>query len=140
APDVVGNVMPSETAAALEFMVALRRDFGADAVLERFGSLNPGMTSRGGRRFSVQWTLRSTDDGSVLWSRREQGIPGAVVSRHLTGPSGRYEPDPFFSDEPLVGRGEQNWSTEVRARDPVQQADAVQRALASRLPRARDEG
>jgi len=139
-PDVVGGTLPAEVEPGPELWVALRRDFGADAVLERSGRVEPGRSDRGGRPFSVQWTLWSTDDGSVLWSRREQGVPGAVLSRHLTGPAGRYEPDPFFSDEPIAGRGEQRWTRDVLAREPAQQAEAIQRALAARLPRARREG
>lgn len=136
---LVGPTLDPGVPLEVEVLRGIRRDFGADAVLERTGRLLPGRVAGDGEPFAVRWTLLSTDDGSVLWTREEQGGPGRVVSRHVVGPQGRYEPDPFFTDEPIVGRGNQDWVTEERAKDVVDQAWLVQRALAARLPAARPE-
>jgi hypothetical protein len=115
---------------------ALRRAFTVDAVLERAGRPLPGVVAGRGTAYAVRWTMLSTGDGRVLWTREETIAPGQVTSRHLVGPQERYEPDPFFSDEPLAGRGGTDWVAEVEAREPSELAAAVQQALALRLPRA----
>lgn len=135
-PAVVGAAMPGGAAPGPQLLRGVQSRFGVEAVLERVARVLPGGVAGGGRAFAIRWTIVAPGSGEVLWTREEIGGPGVVVSRHMTGPLSRYESDPFFSDEPIIGRETGDWITEVRARDVVEQAAVVQRTLAARLPRA----
>lgn len=109
----------------------LGEQFGVDAVLT---TAVAGLQSLGYAEgtLRVEWTLRSRD-GAVLWSGRRVGSPQRAERRSLTGPIGA--DDPFFSDEPILGREPERWTTATPAQGLDAFVDGLVADLALTLPR-----
>jgi hypothetical protein len=132
--DVVGRVEGASGEADRALLVELVRVFAVDAVLIPELRALDGATVSGESDIALRWTFVDVADGAVQWTREEVATPGQVTARHLGSPGSRFEADPFFQDEPQVGRGGQTWVTEVRARTPEQLAEVLVGSLVARLP------
>ncbi len=132
--DVVARVEGANADPTRELLDELVRVFSVDAVLIPELRALPGATVGGPAGQELRWTFLRAADGAVCWQATEIVRPGQVTARHLGSPGSRFEADPFFQDEPQVGRGGQTWVTEVRARTPGEQAEFLLRGLAARLP------
>jgi hypothetical protein len=132
--DVVARVEGARDEPTRELCDELVRVFSVDAVLIPELRALPGATAAGDAGLELRWTLIRAADGAVCWSATESVKPGQVTARHLGSPGSRFEADPFFQDEPQVGRGGQTWVTEVRVRTPEEQAAFLLRGLSTRLP------
>lgn len=133
--DVVGRVEGASGEASRELLAELVRVFAVDAALIPEIRALDGATISGESDLALRWTFVDVASGAVLWTQEEAAKPGQITARHLGSPGSRFEADPFFQDEPQVGRGGQTWVTEVRARSPEELAEVLLGGLVARLPR-----
>jgi len=111
----------------------LRSEFQIDTTLVRTGRAIRGygdpMTA-----FVVTWSLIDNASGATMWTA-EQGGGTQRASRAAVKGESPYSDDPLMSDEPMVQRSTQTFVTEIEPMTVDQVADAVQGAIAGRIPR-----
>lgn len=132
--EVVARVDGANAAPTPVLLTDLVRVFQVDCVLVSELRTVAGAAVAGPQEIALRWTFLDPADGKVLWTQEEVAVPGQIIARHLGSPGSRFEADPFFQDEPQVGRGGQTWVTEVRARSPEDLAELLLRGLVARLP------
>lgn len=132
--EVVARVDGAGGAPTPDLLTELVRVFQVDSVLITELRAVTGAAVAGPQEIALRWTFLDPADGRVLWTEQEVAVPGQVIARHLGSPGSRFEADPFFQDEPQVGRGGQTWVTEVRARSPEELGELLLRGLLARLP------
>lgn len=131
---VVANALASLPASRESAYPALGRTFAADAVLERSAGVVASFDPGAQMTLDVRWRILRADSLAPLWDQSITVRAGEIVAERLTGPDPRAGREPYFTDEPIHGRGLGEHRTAERANTPLELIDLAERRIAARLP------